>query len=167
MAEIVPQIKVTDPSATATSRRSFQKQDNGASITVEGTSHINTLSIIPNEKTSEVRMLTPRPIGPPLSNKKLAAKLRSPTTPSAPPSSDTQYGNVDDGRRLSETPIDPLSQQILHRTNTSPAVQKLRSQNTEPGLGQSQRENNEANADKKLSGETPRDGSGGNKSEKK
>lgn len=54
-------------------------------------------------------MLTPGSAGP-LSSKKLSAKLRSPTTPSAQPASDTHNGYIGDGERLPETPMDPLSQ---------------------------------------------------------
>ncbi|KAI4617588.1 uncharacterized protein J4E87_008224 [Alternaria ethzedia] len=136
MADTVPQIKVTDPPAVGKGSY-FQNQENASSITVDG----------------------------PLSNKKLSAKLRSPTTPSAQPAGDTHNGYIGDGERLPETLMDPLSQQILQRTNTSPAVQKLRSQNTEPI--QSPTSPNEANADKKLSGETARDTSGGKADKKK
>ncbi|KAH3912890.1 hypothetical protein HBH56_108830 [Parastagonospora nodorum] len=92
-----------------------------------------------------------------LSNRKLAAKLRSPTSPSAV-SNDTTHRGSTEGRRPSEAAIDPLSQQILQRTNTSPAVHKLRPQNTDPVLGQTPASPNEVNADKKQSGESPRDG---------
>ncbi|KAF1944019.1 WD40 repeat-like protein [Clathrospora elynae] len=140
MAEAIPKIRVTDPPATARGTISpFQKQDNGSSTTLDV----------------------------PLSSKKLAAKLRSPATPSPQPPNDTQNANIGDGRRLAEAPIDPLSQQILQRTNTSPAIQKLRSQNTEPVLSHLPTSPNEANADKKQSGEAPRDISGGSKADKK
>ncbi|KAG9191066.1 hypothetical protein G6011_09154 [Alternaria panax] len=137
MADMLPKIKVTDPPVAG--RGSFQNQENGPSATIDG----------------------------PLSNKKLVAKLRSPTSPSAQPTSDSPNGYVGDGTRLSETPIDPLSQQILQRTNTSPAAQKLRSQNTEPLASQSPTSPDDANTDKKLSGETPRDTSGGKADKKK
>jgi hypothetical protein len=58
-------------------------------------------------------------------------------------------------------------QQILQRTNTSPAIHKLRSQNTEPALVQTPTSPNEANVDKKQSGESPRDGGGAYKADKK
>ena len=102
MADTLPKIKVTDPPVAG--RGSFQNQENGSSITVDGTSYTNTWS-----QTESPQMLTPGPIGP-LSNKKLVAKLRSPTSPSAQQTSDSQNGNLGDGTRLSETPIDPLSQ---------------------------------------------------------
>ncbi|KAH7384331.1 WD40-repeat-containing domain protein [Phaeosphaeria sp. MPI-PUGE-AT-0046c] len=98
----------------------------------------------------------------PLSSKKLAAKLRSPTSPSAI-SNDTTNRASTEGRRPSEAAIDPLSQ----RTNTSPAIQKLRSQPTDPAPGQAPTSPNEANVDKKPSAESPRDGSGAYKADKK
>jgi hypothetical protein len=48
------------------------------------------------------------PIGS-LSNRKLTAKLRSPTSPSAV-SNDTTHRGSTEGRRPSEAAIDPLSQ---------------------------------------------------------
>jgi hypothetical protein len=57
-------------------------------------------------------MLMSKPTGP-LSTKKLAAKLRSPTSPSAL-SSDTLIRRSTDGRRPSEAAIDPLSQVCLY-----------------------------------------------------
>ncbi|KAF7678517.1 wd40 repeat-like protein [Alternaria burnsii] len=162
MADTLPKIKVTDPSVAG--RSAFQIQENGSSTTVDGMPYITPIAL--SHHTENSKMLTPGFIGP-LSNKKLVAKLRSPTSPSAQPTADLQNGYVGDGTRLSETPIDPLSQQILQRTNTSPAVQKLRSQNTEPLLSQSPTSPNDVNADKKLSGETPRDASGGKADKKK
>lgn len=58
-------------------------------------------------------------------------------------------------------------QQILQRTNTSPAIQKLRSQPTDPPPNQAPTSPNEANVDKKHSAESPRDGSGTYKADKK
>jgi hypothetical protein len=119
-----------------------------------------------------------------LNNRKLAAKLRSPTSPSAISNDTTNRGSTE-GRRPSEAAIDPLSQvcpywgsscvgrrlthddqQILQRTNTSPAVHKLRSQNTDPIPNQTPASPNEAHVDKKQSGESPRDG-GAYKADKK
>lgn len=64
---------------------------------------------------------------------------------------------------------DPLSsvQQILQRTNTSPAVQKLRLQNIEPATAHIPASPTEANADKKHSGEAPRETAAGSKSDRK
>jgi hypothetical protein len=58
-------------------------------------------------------------------------------------------------------------QQILQRTNTSPAIHKLRPQNTDPAATQTPTSPNEANADKKQSGEASRDGGGASKADKK
>ncbi|CAN9275075.1 unnamed protein product [Alternaria alternata] len=162
MADTLPKIKVTDPSVAG--RGAFQIQENGSSTTVDGMPYITPIAL--SRHTENPQMLTPGFIGP-LSNKKLVAKLRSPTSPSAQPTADSQNGYVGDGTGLFETPIDPLSQQILQRTNTSPAVQKLRSQNTEPLSSQSPTSPNDVNADKKLNGETPRDASGGKADKKK
>ncbi|KAF1355746.1 WD repeat-containing protein 44 [Lizonia empirigonia] len=101
-----------------------------------------------------------------VTNGKLTAKLRSPASPTAPPN-DAHNGSGSDGRRPSEAAMDPLSQQILKRTNTSPAIQKLRSQNTEPLAPLSQTSLHEATSDKKHSSEAPRDLSGSTKAEKK
>lgn len=49
----------------------------------------------------------------PLTNKKLAAKLRNPTSSPAP-SNDTHNGSNNEGRRASEAAMDPLSQVCLH-----------------------------------------------------
>ncbi|USP82111.1 putative WD repeat-containing protein C3H5.08c [Curvularia clavata] len=135
MADAVPKI-VTTPAGRGTT---LQKQDNGSSTAIDV----------------------------PLSNKKLVAKLRSPTTTSTQSNNDAQQngGSMGDAMGLSETPIDPLSQQILQRTNTSPAIQKLRSQNTDPVAIQASRESNETAVDK-ISGETAR-GAGGGKADKK
>ncbi|KAF1829698.1 WD40 repeat-like protein [Decorospora gaudefroyi] len=140
MAEARPKATVPDPPAT--SRGSFQKQETALPTTVND---------------------IPGPVASP-SNKKFAAKLRSPASTPVQPY-DTYNGH---GPRLSETPIDPLSQQILERTNTSPAVQKLRSQTatTEPAPSQSPILPNEASADKEQIGETPRD-TGASKTDKK
>ncbi|KZM26525.1 hypothetical protein ST47_g2306 [Ascochyta rabiei] len=101
-----------------------------------------------------------------VTNGRLATKLRSPTSPPVP-ANDSHNGNSSDGRRPSEAAIDPLSEQILKRTNTSPAVQKLRSQNTEPPATHSQASLHEATPDKKHSNETPRDLSASAKADKK
>jgi hypothetical protein len=58
-------------------------------------------------------------------------------------------------------------QQILQRTNTSLAIQKLRSQNTELVASSPPSTPNEGNADKRLSGETPRDLGSANKADKR
>jgi WD repeat-containing protein 44 len=59
-------------------------------------------------------MLMVAPIGP-LSSKKLAAKLRSPASPSALPND----GGSTEARRPSEAAIDPLSQVIhTHQLST-------------------------------------------------
>lgn len=115
----------------------FDKQDTGVSTTIEG----------------------------PLTNKDLSAKLRSPASTLS--QSNEAYHGSGDGRRPSETAIDPLSQQILQRTNTSPAVPKLRSQPTEPMYSQSPTSPNEVNADKKPSGETLHETTGVSKTDKK
>ncbi|KAH8702754.1 WD40-repeat-containing domain protein [Phaeosphaeriaceae sp. PMI808] len=123
---------------------------------------------MPRDGTSskgQESMFSPTSEGP-LSNKKLAAKFRAPISPSAL-SNDTPTHGSTDGRRLSEAAIDPLSQQILQRTNTSPAIHKLRSQNTDPTPSQTPTSPNEANADKKQSGESPRDLGGASKADKK
>jgi hypothetical protein len=56
--------------------------------------------------------LTLPPVGP-LSSKKLAAKLRSPTSPAL--SNDTTNRSSAEGRQPSEAAIDPLSQVRPHR----------------------------------------------------
>ncbi|CAO2655191.1 Nn.00g102550.m01.CDS01 [Neocucurbitaria sp. VM-36] len=158
MVDSIPKIKVTDPPVKPANP--FDRQG-GFSTTIEGTfARQHTGSYHAYET-----MLIPKPIGP-LTNKKLGAKLRSPTSPSAQ-SNETHNGSNGDGRRPSEVAIDPLSQQILQRTNTSPAVPKLRSQNTEPVYTQSPTSPSEANADKKQSGETPREIGGAFKADKK
>ncbi|OSS44873.1 hypothetical protein B5807_10687 [Epicoccum nigrum] len=93
-------------------------------------------------------------------NGRLAASVRSPTSPSGQ-SSDVPNGTGSDGRISSEAAIDPLSQQILKRTNTSPARQKLRVQGTDPQLL------HDATPDKTQSGETPRDLSAGARTDKR
>ncbi|RMZ71237.1 WD repeat-containing 44 [Pyrenophora seminiperda CCB06] len=158
MADSIPKVKVTNHHVTG--RSSFQKQEYGSSTTLESAPSTSVKSAnIPN-KGGDAQMLTPRSMGA-LSNKKLAAKLRSPTSPLTQLSNDAQNGTIDDERQASDTPpIDPLSQQILQRTNTSPAIQKLRSQNTESTLNLSSGLTKESNADNKLSGETARDAVG-------
>jgi hypothetical protein len=59
------------------------------------------------------------------------------------------------------------TQQIFKRTNTSPAIQKLRAQNIEPSAAHSQTSLHEATPDKKHSGEAPRDLSASAKADKK
>jgi len=61
-------------------------------------------------------MLTSSPIVP-LTNKKLTAKLRSPTSPSAM-SNDTQHRTSLDARGPAEAALDPLSQVCLHRVSS-------------------------------------------------
>lgn len=102
-------------------------------------------------------------------------------------SNDAQNGSGSDGRRPSEAAIDPLSQvctygevgkayskadrvssqQILKRTNTSTAMQKLRTPNTESYAARSQTSLHEASPDKKHSGEAPRDSNASTKADKK
>ncbi|KAH9871453.1 hypothetical protein IAQ61_005632 [Plenodomus lingam] len=91
------------------------------------------------------------------SNKKLAAKFRNSTLTLAQ-ANDAQNGLDSNGRRVSDAAIDPLSHQILQRTNTSPAGQKLRLQGTDVGLSQSPALHTEMNADNnKHSGEASRE----------
>ena len=92
MADTLPKIKVTDPSVAG--RGAFQIQENGSSTTVDGMPYITPIALARHTENP----------------KKLVAKLRSPTSPSAQPTADSQNGYVGDGTRLSETPIDPLSQ---------------------------------------------------------
>ncbi|KAF2632894.1 WD40 repeat-like protein [Macroventuria anomochaeta] len=99
-------------------------------------------------------------------NGKLVMHVRSPTSPTAP-SNEAQNGNGSEEKSSSEAAIDPLSQQILKRTNTSPAIQKLRAQHTEPYATHSQTSLHEATPDKKHSGEVPRDLSASAKADKK
>jgi hypothetical protein len=103
-------IKVTDPPVAG--RGPFQNQENASSTTVDGMSYITTV-VVPSQPERR-QMLTPGSTGP-LSNKKLVAKLRSPTSPSSQPTTDLQNGYVGDGTRLSETHIDPLSQVCTER----------------------------------------------------
>ncbi|KAI8932117.1 hypothetical protein NX059_011002 [Plenodomus lindquistii] len=106
------------------------------------------------------------PIDGSSSNKKLAARLRSPASPVAQ-STDTQN---DFGSRVlspSEAAIDPLSQQILQRTNTASAVQKLRPQNVDSPTGQPPASPTEIGADKKHSGEVSGEINGASKADKK
>ncbi|ORY19527.1 WD40-repeat-containing domain protein [Clohesyomyces aquaticus] len=104
----------------------------------------------------------------PLSGAKLTAILRSPTS-NVPPANEqlTQTGSAD-GRKLAEAAIDPLSQQILKRTNTSSAVQKLRAQADNASLP-SPTSPSDSYADTKVGTEASRDLSGGanTKQEKK
>ncbi|KAF1922827.1 WD40 repeat-like protein [Didymella exigua CBS 183.55] len=100
------------------------------------------------------------------SNGKLVAQARSPTSPTTR-LNDTSNGDGSGERRSSEAAIDPLSQQILKRTNTAPAVQKLRAQNTDPYAAHSQTSLHEATPDKKHSDEAPRDLSASAKADRK
>ncbi|KAJ4372799.1 hypothetical protein N0V86_008165 [Didymella sp. IMI 355093] len=95
-------------------------------------------------------------------NGKLVAHARGPTQ-----SNDALNGIGSGERGPSEAAIDPLSQQILKRTNTSPAIQKLRAQNTDPYTAHSQTALYEATPDKNHSGEAPRDLSASAKADKK
>ncbi|KAL7773263.1 hypothetical protein CFE70_003227 [Pyrenophora teres f. teres 0-1] len=164
MADTIPKVKVTNP-VTGRSSLQQQRQEYRSSTALESAQSTPMKSATIPNKVGDPQMLTPRSIGP-LSNKKLAAKLRSPTSPSTQLSSDAQNGAIGDERQPSDTPpIDPLSQrivgqQILQRTNTSPAVQKLRSQNIESTPNLSSSLLKESNADNKLSGETARDAVG-------
>lgn len=120
-------------------------------------------------------------------NGKHVASARSPTSPT-PQSRDTSNGNGSGGRGSSETAIDPLSQvrtnrafrkahyeadraswtqQILKRTNTSQAIQKLRAQNIDPHAAHSQTSLHDATPDQKHSGEAPRDLTASAKADKK
>ncbi|KAF2676029.1 WD40 repeat-like protein [Lentithecium fluviatile CBS 122367] len=104
-----------------------------------------------------------------LTNSKITAKLRSPTLPttqSNDPQSPTQNENVE-ARGSSEAPIDPLSQQILKRTNTAASiVQKYRVQTGE-STGQAPTSPNDTHTDTKYTGETVREIGGGAKADKK
>ena len=108
MADSIPKVKVTNHHATG--RSSFQKQEYGSSTTLESSPTTPIRSITSPNRVGDPQMVTPRSIGP-LSNKKLAAKLRSPTSPSTQLSSDAQNGTIGEERQPSDTPpIDPLSQ---------------------------------------------------------
>jgi hypothetical protein len=175
MADLIPKIKVTDPPATG--RRSFQKQENGSSTTVDGTSHIHPL---PSQDAPDADPWLPRTIQarceaskPQLTFRTIGNRyteciherwieaLGGAYRPAL--ASMSTCGSYDmRGQRLTPHCV----QQILQRTNTSPAIQKLRPQPTEPVSSQSPNSPNEANADKKQSSETPRDASG-SKADKK
>lgn len=98
-----------------------------------------------------------------VTNGKPVRNLRSPTSPTQP----NEVHNGSEDGPVSEAAIDPLSQHILKRTNTSTAIQKLRVQNTEPYPAHSQTSLRDASPDKKHSGETPRDVNASTKTEKK
>jgi hypothetical protein len=78
-------------------------------------SHIPARALPRTTQSDEPHMLIAKSIGP-LTNKKLAAKLRSPTSPSAL-STETQNRGSIDGRRQSEAAIDPLSQVCPYRAS--------------------------------------------------
>lgn len=120
-------------------------------------------------------------------NGKHVAHARSPTAPTAQ-SNDASTGRGGGERGSSEAAIDPLSQvctdaafrkayheadrasliqQILKRTNTSQAVQKLRAQNIDLHAAHSQTSLHEATPDQKHSAETPRDLTASAKADKK
>jgi hypothetical protein len=102
MTNVIPQITVTDPRK----RGNFTDQNSAFATTIEGKSHVSTYFTI---QAGVMPMLTLKPIGGPLSSKKLTPKLRSP----ASPSEDAQIRVSIDGRRTTEAPIDPLSQVCL------------------------------------------------------
>ncbi|KAF2468825.1 WD40 repeat-like protein [Lindgomyces ingoldianus] len=100
----------------------------------------------------------------PLAGAKLAVKLASPTS-NGPQNSHQLAQN---GHAEPEDAIDPLSQQILQRTSTSSAVQKLRTQ-TDNASTLSPTSPSDAYPDTKLGTETSREINGGSnaKQEKK
>jgi hypothetical protein len=108
MAETLPRIKVIDPPNAAAP---YGGQEGGPLATPDGMSR-QPFSLDNTVRTKEPPMLILPPIGP-LSNKKLAAKLRSPTSPSALSNDTTNRGSAE-SRRPSEAAIDPLSQVCLH-----------------------------------------------------
>jgi hypothetical protein len=118
MADL-PRIKVIDPPNAAAS---YDAQEGASLTTAEGTSH-HLLGRSNTVRNKEAHMLTLAPIAP-LSSKKLAAKLRSPTSPSALSNDTTNRGSAE-GRRPSEAAIDPLSQVCAHR-GSSPAGSRTR-----------------------------------------
>ncbi|KAL6709064.1 hypothetical protein ACN47E_001880 [Coniothyrium glycines] len=138
MAEVRSKIKAADTTRKIVAN-TLERKDNGSSTTIEGGVQ---------------------------SNKKLAGKLRSPTSPSAPPN-DSQNGIDSASRRPSDTAIDPLSQQILQRTTTSPAVYKLRSHYPDVTPAQSPTSPSDAHTIGKQNGETSQDTSGVSKPDKK
>lgn len=93
---------------------------------------------------------------------KLTSKLRSPTTPTHGSAIETGTqqnggGNATGTNGHSDAAgIDPLSQQILQRTNTSSAIQKLRTQTTDSTLIQSPTSTHESHGDFKATPETVR-----------
>jgi hypothetical protein len=108
MPETLPRIKVIDPPDAAP----YDGQEGAPLATPDGTLR-QPLGLNNTVRTKKPHMLTLPPIGP-LSNKKLAAKLRSPTSPSALSNDTTNRGSAE-GRRPSEAAIDPLSQVCPHR----------------------------------------------------
>ncbi|PSN66325.1 WD40 repeat-like protein [Corynespora cassiicola Philippines] len=137
MADVLPKIKVTDPHA-------------------RDASPLSPLSPLERQDTGK---LSNKGDGP-STNGKLAAKLRSPTSPTPSSEPAAQNRGSAEGRQQSETPIDPLSQQILQRTNTLTAIQKLRSQTTDNASLNSPTSPNDAKADSKQVTETAREISG-------
>ncbi|KAF2734133.1 WD40 repeat-like protein [Polyplosphaeria fusca] len=132
MAEVLPKIRVIDPHSKDTNP--LERQDTGR-LSTKGEG--------------------------PLSTAKLAPKLRSPTSPPAQPNEQaTPNGHTESqSQKQAEarpTPIDPLSQQILQRTNTSSAIQKLRTQ-TDTSLATSPPSPNESRDDAKQTNETSRE----------
>lgn len=120
-------------------------------------------------------------------NGKFVAHTHIPTSPTAH-SKDASNGVGSGERDSSEAAIDPLSQvstnrvprkahheadrassiqQILKRTNTAQAIQKLRAQNTDSYAAHSQTSLHDATPDKKHSGETPHDPSASTKADRK
>ncbi|KAF2111552.1 WD40-repeat-containing domain protein [Lophiotrema nucula] len=138
MAEVMSKTRVTDPHSKDT--YPLERQDTGKFSTKgEG----------------------------PLSNGKLAAKLRSPTSPNAPSNEQPAQNGATEAQRQAAA-IDPLSQQILQRTNTSSAIQKLRTQ-PDTVVSQSPTSPNDTHTEVKQSSEATRETSGtsGNKQDKK
>ncbi|KAF2198162.1 WD40 repeat-like protein [Delitschia confertaspora ATCC 74209] len=107
MADAVPKIRVTDPQSRETN----------------GVERHDRLS---------------KADGPLAAARLTAAKLRPNTASSnnTPPNETAVQNSNIEGRRPSETVIDPISEQIFQRTNTQPTVLKLRTQ-TDNGLSQS------------------------------
>ncbi|KAJ4290329.1 hypothetical protein N0V90_010545 [Kalmusia sp. IMI 367209] len=144
MADVLPKIRASDPHTKDASP--LERQDTGK-FSVKGDGSLANGS-------------------------KLASKLRSPTTAtSAPSNGEPKAASNANTEARTQQPerqaIDPLSQQILQRTNTSLTIQKLRTQNAET-TGQSHTSAREERTDTKLASDTARETNiGGAKADKK
>lgn len=176
MTELSPRFEVTDPH---THIGSPQDRRNAGKTNSNGDSEEPNLRALPLQYNAYTQVKG--------THGKHVSHARSATSPTAQ-LNDASNGNGGGERASSEATMDPLSQvctnrafckayreadhtsliqQILKRTNTSQAIQKLRSQNMDSHAARSQTSLHEATPDKKYSGETPRDSTASAKADKK